>query len=267
MFREPLIISSWSFWWLFQVWDPRSCCQSCFQSEGVSRHGAPNPIVIVVVCFLSACHRLDNYHYHDLHQLIVRCCTRCPSSRGWLASPRPWATCSSCFRCPKNYCTSKYVILSHERCPTILLIDWLSDRIPSKQTPNTVITVTIFASKSLAVSSSDCYLDLILKLFKPSWHIIFFPGLQRRDERRSVDEHLGRESESVFRRDPRPWRPTCLGDWDGWGAQGFLLQYFFFAECFPRLSFVLNIWILITFKPQAGSGKARIVDSPTITEV
>ena len=135
-----LIISSWSFWWLFQVWDPRSCCQSCLQSEGVSRHGAPNPIVSLVVCFLSACHRLDNYHYHDLHQLIVRCCTHCPSSRGWLASPRPWATCSSCFRCPKNYheinyCTSKYVILSHERCPTILLIDWLSDRIPSKQTP------------------------------------------------------------------------------------------------------------------------------------
>ena len=103
---------------------------------------------------------------------IVRCCTHCPSSRGWLASPRPWATCSSCFRCPKNYCTSKYVILSHERCPTILLIDWLSDRIPSKQTPNTVITVTIFCKQK-----PSCLLIRLLfvgfdsKTFKPSWHL------------------------------------------------------------------------------------------------
>ena len=29
---------------------------------------------------------------------LLRCCTRCRSSRAWPALPRPWATCSNCSR-------------------------------------------------------------------------------------------------------------------------------------------------------------------------
>ena len=49
-----------------------------------------------------------------------------------------------------------------------------------------------------------------------------FAGLQRWDQRRSPHEHFSWRSKSICWRDPRHWRPACLGDRHCWGESIFI---------------------------------------------
>ena len=103
------------------------------------------------------------------------------------------------------------------------------------------------------------------KTFKPSWHL--FPRVTA-PRRAAVCWWASRPRERKrFQKRSSPLKANLPGWLGRLRCTRIFASILFFAECFPRLSVVLNIRILITFKPQAGSGKARIVDSPTITEV